>query len=70
IIHPLYHQKKFMEVLKNTNMPEGDLIRLLMRIMDKLEQIDKALIGDEERVAMVRNCKGLIKGCLEGIHMF
>ncbi|MBW2964228.1 DEAD/DEAH box helicase [Candidatus Woesearchaeota archaeon] len=67
---PCYHGKKFIEILQNTNMPEGDLIRLFMRILDKLEQIDKALEDWDEKTPMVRNCKQLIRSSLEGIHVF
>lgn len=74
IVNPLYSQKKFVDLLKNTNMPEGDLIRLLMRVLDKLEQIDRAIVNDssdgDKLQQMVRNCKHLIKNSLEGIHVF
>ena len=69
IIHPLYHQKKFFEILKNSNLLEGDLIRIFMRIMDKLEQIGKAL-NNEKQLVMIHNCKDIIKNSLEGIHLF
>ncbi len=69
IIYPLYNQKKFVEILKNTNWLEGDLIRVLMRIMDKLEQIGKAS-NDEEHRQMITNCKNLVINSLEGIHLF
>ncbi|NQU78571.1 DEAD/DEAH box helicase [Candidatus Woesearchaeota archaeon] len=70
LVDPLYHQKHFIDVLKNTNMPEGDLIRLFMRVLDKLEQIDKALDYNEAQTSRVRNCKHLIKDSLSGIHIF
>jgi superfamily II RNA helicase len=70
IIEPLYHQKKFLEIMKNTSLTEGDLIKLFMRVMDKLEQIDKALGYDEKYTDMVKNCKHMIKNALEGIHVF
>jgi len=69
IIHPLYHQKKFLDILKNSNLVEGDLIRIFMRIMDKLEQISKASNNKKELV-MINNCKKMIINSLEGIHLF
>ena len=69
IIHPLYHNKRFIEILRNTNLLEGDLIRILMRIMDKLEQIGKAT-NEEKHQKLVDNCKTIIKDSLEGIHLF
>jgi superfamily II RNA helicase len=70
LVYPLFNQKKFIELLDNTNLPEGDLIRLLMRVIDKLEQIDRAIEEDEVLLNQVRNCKHIIKSCLEGIHVF
>jgi len=69
IAKPLYEQKKFIDIMKYTRLPEGDLMRLLLQMLDRLEQIDRALLDDEKR-AIVRNCKHLIKDCLEGIGFF
>ncbi|MFQ5976379.1 MAG: helicase-related protein, partial [Candidatus Hydrothermarchaeales archaeon] len=70
IVEPCHRHKIFMDILKNTNMLEGDLIRLLMRVMDALEQIDNALDDDEILTGKVKNCKYLIRNSLEGIHVF
>ncbi|MFC1741352.1 DEAD/DEAH box helicase [Nanoarchaeota archaeon] len=70
LMHPCYQQKKFIEILKNCNMLEGDLIRLFMRVLDKLEQIDRALEDDDRMTAIIRNCKHILKNSLEGIHVF
>ncbi len=70
IVELIYQQKGFLQILKNTNLLEGDLIRLFMQVLDKLEQIDKALIDKPKMTSMVRNCKYLIKESLKGIHMF
>ncbi|MBI2547850.1 DEAD/DEAH box helicase [Candidatus Woesearchaeota archaeon] len=69
LIQPCYEHKKFIELLQNTTMPEGDIIRLFMQLLDKLEQIDRAS-QDETLIAKVRNAKYLIRSCLEGIHVF
>ena len=69
IIHPIYHGKGFIELMKTSNLLEGDLIRLLMRVLDKLEQIDRAT-DDHEKRHRIRNCKDLIRNCLKGIHLF
>ncbi len=70
IVELIYQQKRFIQVLDNTNLLEGDIIRLFMQVLDKLEQIDKALIDQPKMTSMVRNCKHLIKDSLEGIHVF
>jgi superfamily II RNA helicase len=69
IIHPIMQRKTFIEILKNTNMVEGDLMRLLMQTLDRLEQVDRA-VDDHEISAKVRNCKHLIRDSLEGIGVF
>jgi superfamily II RNA helicase len=69
VINPLYENKRFIDILKNTTLLEGDIIRLLMRILDKLEQIDHAT-DDYDTRHRVRNCKDKIKDCLKGIHLF
>ncbi|MBN1792076.1 DEAD/DEAH box helicase [Candidatus Woesearchaeota archaeon] len=69
IINPVYQDKGFIDILKNTNMLEGDIIRLLMRLLDKLEQIDRAT-DDRDLRHKARNCKDLIRNCLKGIHLF
>ncbi len=70
IVEPLHRHWIFMDILTNTNMLEGDLIRILMRVMDKLEQIDHALEDDEILRDKVKNCEYLIRNSLEGIHVF
>jgi superfamily II RNA helicase len=69
IINVVYEGKGFLELMKATNMLEGDIIRLLMRVLDKLEQVDRATDNHDLR-HKVRNCKDLIRNCLKGIHLF
>jgi superfamily II RNA helicase len=69
IVQPMFDQKSFTDILKNSTMVEGDLMRLLMQMLDRLEQIDRALY-DHEIQSMVRNCKHIIKDSLSGIGMF
>ncbi|MFH0977992.1 MAG: DEAD/DEAH box helicase [Candidatus Woesearchaeota archaeon] len=68
ILYPTYQQKKFEDIMKNTNMPEGDLIRFFGQLTDKLEQIDRASTDSRQR-QIVRNCKHLIKNTLSGIQV-
>jgi ATP-dependent RNA helicase DOB1 len=69
LIKPITEDKTFIDVLKNTNLLEGDIIRLFMRILDKLEQIDRAT-DDHHKRRMIRHCKEIIKNSLKGIHLF
>jgi superfamily II RNA helicase len=69
LVLPAFEGKAFIDILKNTSMLEGDIIRLLMRILDKLEQIERAT-DDVETRRMMKHCKEIIKNCLKGIHLF
>jgi superfamily II RNA helicase len=69
IINPIHENKTFTDMLNNTNMLEGDIIRLLMRVLDKLEQIDRATDNHDLR-RKARSCKDMIKNSLKGIHLF
>jgi len=69
VVQPIYQQKTFIDILKNTGMVEGDLMRLLMQMLDRLEQIDRALM-DHNKQMIVRNCKHLIRDALEGIGIY
>jgi ATP-dependent RNA helicase DOB1 len=68
ISKPLFDGLKFTEILENTNLQEGDLIRLLMQVLDKLEQINKAT-DDYDLKDKISHAKFLIKSCLEGINV-
>ncbi|PIN75115.1 hypothetical protein COV18_05170 [Candidatus Woesearchaeota archaeon CG10_big_fil_rev_8_21_14_0_10_37_12] len=68
-LKPCSEGKKFVDILRNANMPEGDVIRFLMQLLDRLEQIDRAS-DDFDFKKKVQNCKDMIKNCLEGIHVF
>jgi superfamily II RNA helicase len=70
LMDPCYRQKKFVDIMRNSELLEGDLIRLFMQVLDKLEQIDRAIEDNEELRAMIRNCKHIVKGSLTGIHVF
>ncbi|TAL58250.1 MAG: DEAD/DEAH box helicase [Nanoarchaeota archaeon] len=69
IVYPIVQGKKFIDILDNTSMPEGDLIRLYMQILDKLEQVDRAS-QDQSVTSKIRNCKQLLRSSLQGIHVF
>jgi superfamily II RNA helicase len=69
LVHPFFEEKKFVEMLKNSSLPEGDLIRFYMQLLDKLEQLRRAT-RDERLAAMTESCMDLIRKSLEGIHVF
>ncbi len=66
IIKPCYDGMSFTDILANTNLLEGDIIRLLLQVLDRLEQIDRATQNESLKEKVVR-CKQITRNCLEGI---
>jgi superfamily II RNA helicase len=68
LVHPLYHGKTFFDLLQNTNLQEGDLIRFFGQVLDRVNQIRKAG-GDHVLQEKMHFVNGLIKHSLEGIYL-
>ncbi|MBN2567735.1 DEAD/DEAH box helicase [Candidatus Woesearchaeota archaeon] len=69
LVFPVHKRLKFIQILDGTSMPEGDLIRFYMQLLDRLEQVDRAT-QDEAQRDLMRRCKRLVRESLEGIHIF
>jgi len=67
-IKPIYEGQTFFDVMKLTNLLEGDLIRIYAQIIDRLGQIRKAST-DYRLLNKIENCKGIIDKALEGIYL-
>lgn len=67
-IYPIYQGKSFFEVLKYSNLLEGDLIRIYSQIIDRIGQIRKAST-DYKLLHKMGNCKGMVDKALEGIYL-
>ncbi len=63
IIHPVYHGQNLFKILLNTNLQEGDVIRFLRLVVDKLGQI-KSATNDNRLRDMLSNCQKLIDDCV------
>ncbi len=68
LIHPIYHGKDFFHLLELTSLLEGDLIRFMAQILDRIGQIRKAS-DDEDLRHKLENCKSVIEKALEGIYL-
>jgi len=66
VIHPCYHGKDIFEIMKNTNFLEGDVIRFLRQILDRLAQIRNAS-NDSNLIQKMKNCQGLVVNSLADI---
>jgi superfamily II RNA helicase len=65
-IYPVYEGKTFFDVLDNTNLLEGDMIRFYGQILDRIGQIKKASTNSELNLRM-QNSQGIILKSMEGI---
>ena len=65
-IHPCYTGKDIFEVIKNTNLLEGDNIRFFRQMLDRIGQIKKAS-HDPMLRGMLESCQLLINNCLRDI---
>ena len=68
LIKPIYDGQTFFDVMKFTNLLEGDLIRIYVKILDRLGQIRKAST-DYKLLNKIENCKGIVEKSLEGIYL-
>jgi len=68
LIFPIYRGDSFFELLKNTNLLEGDLIRFFGQILDRIGQIRKATF-DSELATRMDDLQGFIFKSLEGIYL-
>jgi len=59
LIYPCYAGKDIFEILKNTNLVEGDIIRFFRQMMDKFSQIKNAT-KDVRLKQMIKSCQDRI----------
>ena len=64
----MYQGDTFFDVLKNSNLLEGDLIRIYAQVLDRIGQIKKAT-GDVRTITKIRNCEDVVRNILEGIYL-
>ncbi len=66
ITRPLYEGRNFFEMLENVSLSEGDLIRFLSQIIDRMDQVKKAG-QDEDMRGRLNSIEDRIRNVLEGI---
>lgn len=65
-VHPCYTGKDIFEIIKNTNLLEGDNIRFFRQMLDRIGQIKKAT-HDPMLKGMLESCQLLINNSLKDI---
>jgi len=63
ILYPLYENNDFFEILQNTNLSEGDLIRYFRQVLDRINQIKKATL-DMRLLEILKDIQARINGLL------
>tara|TARA_Y100000294_G_scaffold171406_1_gene184830 strand:- start:2716 stop:4635 length:1920 start_codon:yes stop_codon:yes gene_type:complete len=66
LVHPCYYNKTIFEILENTSLVEGDLIRFFRQILDRINQIKQAT-KDIRLRQMLMSLQDLILDCLKDI---
>ncbi len=66
LIYPIYNGKTIFDVMENTNLLEGDLLRFFRQMNDKLRQIREATF-DERLKDMLTNCQKVILDCMKDV---
>ena len=64
IVHPCYHGTDLFKILESTSLLEGDVIRFLRQVIDKLSQI-KSATQDKSLRDMLDNCQKLVNDCVK-----
>lgn len=65
-VHPCYHGDTIFDILQNTNLLEGDILRLFRQMMDRMNQIKMATLDTQLRDRM-ENCQRMVIACLKDI---
>jgi len=66
MIDPCYNNKTIFDIMRNTNLLEGDLIRFFRQVLDRINQVKQAS-NDERLRQMLNSCKDMILNCLRDI---
>lgn len=68
LIFPLYDGADFFELLEQSSMAEGDLMRFFRQMIDRVGQIRKATYS-ADLARKMDDCKGLIEHCMQSIEI-
>jgi len=66
LVHPCYSGSSIFDIMRNTNLQEGDLVRFFRQIIDRITQV-KMATGDNDLKAKMENCQKKVLDCLKDI---
>jgi superfamily II RNA helicase len=64
LIHPCFNGGNIFDVIKNTQLPEGDLLRFYRTLIDRISQVRQAT-NDYQLAKQLDNCMDAIRRCIE-----
>ncbi len=66
LMHPCYKGETIFDLLKYTNMTEGDILRIFRQMFDRMNQVKNA--SRNERVKdFMTSCQEIIQNCISGV---
>ncbi|MCX6710256.1 MAG: DEAD/DEAH box helicase [Candidatus Woesearchaeota archaeon] len=66
LIYPAYKGESIFEVIKNTTMLEGDVMRFFRQILDRIGQIRNAA-NDRNLITVMDDCQNIIQNCIKDV---
>ncbi|MBI2175730.1 DEAD/DEAH box helicase [Candidatus Woesearchaeota archaeon] len=66
IIHPCYEGANLFVLAKNTSLQEGDIIRFLRQILDRIRQVRSAT-KDHHLTSTLHDCQARVINCLKDV---
>lgn len=66
IISPCYHGKTLFDIAKDTTLLEGDIIRFLRQMLDRISQI-KSATKDHHLQSKLHDCQQRVRNCLKDV---
>ncbi len=67
LVSPCYNGYSLFDILDNTNLLEGDVIRFFRQILDRIGQILNATT-DQDLIDKMYNCQHIVHKCIEDVN--
>ena len=68
IMHPCYEGMNIFDIVKNTSLLEGDIIRFFRQVLDKTRQIRMAT-DNNTLISKLHDCEQRIRKCLQDVEV-
>ena len=68
MLHPCYEGMNIFDIVKNTSLLEGDIIRFFRQVLDRTRQIRLAT-DNNTLISKLHDCEQKVKKCLQDVDM-